>query len=123
MATIVKMLDNYGEMMALAQCLEDQIKTTVPALWNDREAALKTADALKGEIKDKAKFIAPANAHTLIGKLFQLVWKPGRAALDEEKVLGMLNRLKALTNEANTLDSVMSENPGWWEVRKVGKKK
>jgi len=123
MPTITKMLDSYADIMTTAICLEDQIKLAAPDLWVQREAALKSADALKGEIKDKAKFIPQSQAHTLIGKLFQMVWKPGRDALDEEKITSMLDRLNALTGETNALDSLKTAQAGWWEVRKVGKKK
>ncbi len=117
MSVITNLLDVYSDRLSQAECLEAQIKQASPDLWVAREQALKEAEQVKAEIKEKSKRIGPSVAHTLVGKFHQLVWKPGRKVLSPDKIQALID----LNELEITLDDLKEEQPGWWEARKRGK--
>jgi hypothetical protein len=101
---IAMMLDLYAEKMRQIESINKEIDSVAHDLLVREKELSKEADKLKAEIKDTTKFIPESKAHTLLGKFFQLVWKPGSttwntvelekwiesAGLSEEQTAGIL---------------------------------
>lgn len=119
MSTIANLLDQLADARECAfdwECKVQEAAAWEVARWDESKAEV---ERLEKEIKSKAKFVPVSQAHTLIGRLLQLVWTPGRAAWDGDA-------LRELAGEfgipENRLAECQTQGSGFWSIRKRGKK-
>jgi hypothetical protein len=138
MSAITDILDRYGEKKAALAAVEVAIESAASALVAQRkelEAAIKELDK---EAKSKAKYIPESQAHTLLGRLFQMVWSNPEPKLDESKVSAMVEQYNGLLklvrqlpgqdgqdlgNEFRlvSLEDMKTAPGGYWAIHKRGK--
>lgn len=119
MSVIANLLDELSCARECKDTVTSKIEQAVPELVAELAIAEQNVITLEKQIKDKAKFVPVTQAHTLVGKLLQLVWTPGRVAWDSEA-------LQNLAVEFGIPDEKLAEcqvqGSGFWSIRKRGKK-
>jgi hypothetical protein len=123
MSTIAVILDKYAEKMNELESIQRKIKSAVPELIDAEAQLTKEVDAIKAEVKDKAKFIPASQAHTLVGKFFQLVWKPTSDKWDGEKIEAWVQTACLTPEQTAGLMACKSKGQATWAVCKKGKGK
>ena len=75
MSKIVALLNDLEGARAALETVNAEVQTHIPAHLVQAQSDLeKRVKCIEAEVKDKAKFIPPSQAHTLVGNSLQLVW-------------------------------------------------
>lgn len=116
MSTITTLLDDLAVERQRLEQVEQQILAAAPAsLVDERQRLEQQCKQLEATIKAKAKHIAPVSAHTLVGRLLQLVWTAGR--LDVGKLEQLARSLGASDEQV-----AACTGSGFWSIRKTASK-
>jgi hypothetical protein len=116
MSVIANKLDDYSNCLRDIEVIEALILDTPEGR---RLACLKLeAEELAKGIKDSAKHVPLSQAHTLIGRLHQLVWYYPKAVYSIDRLVALAQRLGA--SDADLSES-LDDKPGYWSLRKRGK--
>jgi hypothetical protein len=120
MGSIANLLDELAARRECLAGLEAEIAAAIPAHLLRQKTALETeVKNLEAGVKEKAKYIPETQAHTVIGRLLQLVWTPGRVSWDGlalEKLAGEFGIPESRLVQCRT------QGDGFWSIRKAGKK-
>jgi hypothetical protein len=135
---IIGILDRYAEKVAAAERVQAEIDRLAGDLLTQRKALEAEAESLAKQAKEKAKYVPASQAHTLVGRLFQLVFNRPAARLDEAKVLALVDKYNSLLQAVRQLPgpealelgnlynltnqaALKVEPDPYWTLRKVGK--
>lgn len=125
MSVIVDLLDRAASKRAAAAEVAADIRRVAGDLLSQQEALEGEAAALVKEAKEKARFIPPTQAHTLVGRFLQLVWNPAKIEtdLDPDKVKEVFRKYGVPESEWDGCFTSVEVRCAYWGERKVGKGK
>ena len=110
--SIAKLLDELASQRETLEGLRSDLEAQAPELAAAIKAQAATVEGLEKDIKAKAQYVPDSQAHTLVGRLLQLVWTAAKPVLDEGKVTAL-----CAANGLST-DGLYTAKPGFWSIRK-----
>jgi len=123
MSVITVLLDTLADRRQAIARLDADIEAKVPDLLAERSKLQAEAETLEKDIKHRSKFVA--DAHTLVGRLLQLVWVPRQPVWSEAKIIDLLdayNNLACPQGYDPVKVADLQEQPeGYYRITKVGK--
>lgn len=109
-------LNEYSSTVADVEAAQAAVNATAEG---QRLACLQAAaEQQAAAIKAAAKHVPLSQAHTLVGRLHQLVWTYPKAVYDAERLEALVRQLGGTDGQ---LSECLQDKPGFWSLRKRGK--
>jgi len=125
MSVITTALDKLAERRRQVEEVTVEIERREPELVALRTLYELQVETIEHEIKAKAVYIPESKAHTLIGRLLQLVWCKPKPKLSDAKVIDLLDAYNNLAcpqgYDPVKLEDLQERVDGYWRISKVGK--
>lgn len=118
MSVITNLLDTLSIKRGDLGAVKALLDLARPDLATQRDCLAAEIEQLEAKIKGKAKYVPETQAHTLVGRLLQLVWCPGRKDIDKNALADVLAKYGVSAEDSARL---FVKKNGYWSIRNRGK--